>query len=113
MDNIDKEAAKALGIEVKNVAGYSTESVTEHFFMMLLSAMRSLKTYHANIREIKEENGSYIVTTYEDYTVHYTDNTPNSVNRKNKTYYLKPSGDSFVIYNLEVSEGWYYDNEIQ
>ena len=58
-----------------------------------------------DIREIKEENGSYIVTTYEDYTVHYTDNTPNSVNRKNKTYYLKPSGDSFVIYNLEVSEG--------
>ena len=58
-----------------------------------------------DIREIKEENGSYIVTTYEDYTVHYTDNTQNSVNRKNKTYYLKPSGDSFVIYNLEVSEG--------
>ena len=58
-----------------------------------------------DIREIKEENGSYIVTTYEDYTVHYTDSTPNSVNRKNKTYYLKPSGDSFVIYNLEVSEG--------
>ena len=56
------------------------------------------------VREIKEENGSYIVTTYEEYTVHYTDSTPNSVNRKNKTYYLKSSGDSFVIYNLEVSE---------
>ena len=56
------------------------------------------------VREIKEENGSYIVTSYEEYTVHYTDSTPNSVNRKNKTYYLKSSGDSFVIYNLEVSE---------
>ena len=57
-----------------------------------------------DIRDVREENGSYIVTTYEDYTVHYMDNTPNSVNRKNKTYYLKPAGNSFVIYNIEVSE---------
>ena len=56
------------------------------------------------IREVREENGSYIVTTYEDYTVHYIDSTPNSVNRKNKTYYLKPTGNSFAIYNIEVSE---------
>ena len=57
-----------------------------------------------DIREVREENGSYIVTTYEDYTVHYIDSTPNSVNRKNKTYYLKPTGNSFAIYNIEVSE---------
>ena len=56
------------------------------------------------IREVREENGSYIVTTYEDYTVHYIDSTSNSVNRKNKTYYLKPTGNSFAIYNIEVSE---------
>ena len=35
---------------------------------------------------------------------HYIDSTPNSVNRKNKTYYLKPTGNSFAIYNIEVSE---------
>lgn len=57
-----------------------------------------------DIREVREENGSYIVTTYEDYTVHYIDSTPNSVNRKNKTYYLKPTGNSFAIYNIEFSE---------
>lgn len=57
-----------------------------------------------DIRDVREENGSYIVTTYEDYTVHYIDSTPNSVNRKNKTYYLKPTGNSFAIYNIEVSE---------
>lgn len=57
-----------------------------------------------DIREVREENGSYIVTTYEDYTVHYIDSTPNSVNRKNKIYYLKPTGNSFAIYNIEVSE---------
>ena len=57
-----------------------------------------------DIREVREENGSYIVTTYEDYTVHYIDSTPNSVNRKNKTYYLKPTGNSFAIYNIKVSE---------
>lgn len=28
------------------------------------------------VREIKEENGSYTVTSHEDYTVHYTDSTP-------------------------------------
>ena len=56
------------------------------------------------IREVREEKGSYIVTTYEDFTVYYIDNTPNSVNRKNKVYYLKPVGNSFVIYDIQVSE---------
>ena len=48
-DNIDIIAAKELGIEVKNVVGYSTESVAEHFFMLLLSCMRGLKPYHTAV----------------------------------------------------------------
>ena len=50
-DNIDKEAAQELGIEVKNVVGYSTESVAEHFFMLLLAAMRGLKPYHTAVEK--------------------------------------------------------------
>lgn len=57
-----------------------------------------------DIKSVSEENGNYIVTTYEDFTVHYVDRTPDSVNRKTKTYYLRPTGDSFVIYDLAVTE---------
>ena len=71
MDNIDKEAAKALGIEVKNVAGYSTESVTEHFFMMLLSAMRALKTYHANVSDgTWQKDGRFCLTEPPVFELH-------------------------------------------
>lgn len=63
MDNIDREAARALGIEVKNVAGYSTESVTEHFFMLLLSAMRALKTYHESVADgTWQKDGRFCLT---------------------------------------------------
>ena len=50
-DNIDKVAAGERGIEVKNVVGYSTESVAEHFFMLLLAAMRGLKPYHTAVAD--------------------------------------------------------------
>jgi glycerate dehydrogenase len=35
MNNVDLEAAKEIGIEVKNVSGYSTDSVIQHTFSML------------------------------------------------------------------------------
>jgi len=35
MNNVDLDAAKERGIEVKNVAGYSTDSVIQHTFSML------------------------------------------------------------------------------
>lgn len=45
MNNVDLEACKRLGIAVFNVAGYSTESVVEHSFMMILNALRGFKHY--------------------------------------------------------------------
>ncbi len=45
MNNIDLKAAKEIGIEVKNVAGYSTQSVVQHTFAMLFYLIENLCYY--------------------------------------------------------------------
>jgi glycerate dehydrogenase len=50
MNNIDLDGAKELGIEVKNVSGYSTPSVVQHTFAMLFYLLEHLK-YYDNIVE--------------------------------------------------------------
>lgn len=54
MNNVDLEAAKKRGIEVKNVVGYSTDSVVQHTFSMLFYLMGHSRYYDEYVK-----NGSY------------------------------------------------------
>ena len=51
MNNVDLEAAKGMGIAVKNVAGYSTPSVVQHTFAMLLYLNEQLAYYDRFVKE--------------------------------------------------------------
>jgi len=51
MNNVDLEAAKEKGIEVKNVAGYSTDSVIQHTFSMLFYLMGHSRYYDEYVKE--------------------------------------------------------------
>lgn len=44
-NNIDMDVAKELGIEVKNVAGYSTKSVAQHTITMALNLLSKIHYY--------------------------------------------------------------------
>lgn len=45
MNNVDLDAAAQIGIEVKNVAGYSTDSVIQHTFSMLFYLLGHSRYY--------------------------------------------------------------------
>ena len=53
-NNIDLEAAKQRGIEVKNVSGYSTNSVIQHTFSILFYLLGHSRYYDESVK-----NGSY------------------------------------------------------
>ncbi len=56
MNNIDLEYAKENGIIVKNVAGYSTNSVVQSTFSMLFYLVGQLKYYDEYVRDKMWEN---------------------------------------------------------
>lgn len=68
MDNIDLEAAKDLGVIVKNVAGYSTSSVAQHTFALVLELLNSVGHYD----EFVKNNGwvKSSVFTHIDKPIH-------------------------------------------
>jgi len=50
MNNVDLEAAQHFGIDVKNVAGYSTTSVVQHTFSMLFYLLQHSKYYDDSVK---------------------------------------------------------------
>ena len=51
MNNVDLETAKALNIDVKNVAGYSTTSVVQHTFTMAFHLISKLSYYNRTVQD--------------------------------------------------------------
>ena len=51
MNNVDLDAASELGIEVKNVAGYSTDSVIQHTFSMLFYLTGHSRYYDESVKD--------------------------------------------------------------
>jgi glycerate dehydrogenase len=51
MNNVALDAAKFKGIEVKNVAGYSTKSVVQHTFAMALYLLEHMAYYDAVVKD--------------------------------------------------------------
>ncbi len=51
MNNVDLDAAKFKGIEIKNVAGYSTKSVVQHTFAMALYLLEKMAYYDAVVKD--------------------------------------------------------------
>ncbi len=53
MNNIDLEYAKEKGVEVKNVVGYSTESVVQHTFALAFYLIEQLRYYDDYVKNKK------------------------------------------------------------
>lgn len=64
MNNVDMEYAAKKGIQVKNVAGYSTDSVAQHTFAMLLQLISKLNFYDKYVKE-GSYTESHIFTHYQ------------------------------------------------
>ena len=57
-NNVDLNAAKELNIEVKNVAGYSTDSVIQHTFSMLFYLMGHSRYYNEVVKDKTYSKGT-------------------------------------------------------
>ena len=59
MNNVDLDACKDQNISVQNVAGYSTISVPEHTFALLLALRRNLSSYLDAVKSGRWSNSEY------------------------------------------------------
>ena len=66
-NNVDLEAAKELSIEVKNVAGYSTNSVIQHTFSMLFYLMGHSRYYDESVKDKTYSNSPIFTDVSEPF----------------------------------------------
>lgn len=70
MNNVDLEAARFKGIEVKNVAGYSTKSVVQHTFAMALYLLEKMAYYDAVVKDASwGESGLFTDVSHPFYEI--------------------------------------------
>lgn len=67
-NNLDKEYLAKRGIEWRNVAGYSTESVAQHTFALLFYLLEKLSYYDAYVKEERYVND----TIFTHFAEHFT-----------------------------------------
>ena len=67
-NNIDLVAASELGIRVCNVADYSTESVVQHTFALMLALQTKLQQYAAAVQDGQWKDRPFLTLT--DFPVH-------------------------------------------
>jgi len=58
-DNVDLDAARARKIDVCNVRGYATASVTQHVFSLILALITRLPDYHQAVRTGQWQNSRH------------------------------------------------------
>lgn len=65
MNNVDLEAAREYGVEVRNVKGYSTSSVAQHTFSMIFSLLNHTTGYDAYVKSLNGYAESPIFTNFQ------------------------------------------------
>ena len=65
-NNLDKEYLKKRGIAWRNVAGYSTESVTQHTFALLFYLLEKIRYYDDYVKDEKYINDT-VLTHYAEH----------------------------------------------
>ncbi|TDL85621.1 D-2-hydroxyacid dehydrogenase [Meridianimarinicoccus aquatilis] len=64
-DNVDLEACREFGIEVRNVAGYAKDTVAEHTFALILTLRRAIPGYIADVaRGDWQASGQFCIHTH-------------------------------------------------
>src|SRR6185312_1660133 len=68
MNNIDSKAAEERGIPVKNVKGYSTDSVAQHTFALIFHLLNRLYYYDAYVKDGNYSNSKIFTNLQKEIT---------------------------------------------